>query len=946
MSAPATPRPDASGDAPGTPDARAGAHPRPHFDTERPLDGIRSVKAKLGLLVGASIVAAIVVAEIGDRAGVPAWLTLPVTVAAALGVTQWLARGMTSPLREMTDAAARMATGDYSRRVTATSSDEVGTLAHAFNTMASDLASADQQRRQLVATVSHELRTPLAAQQALLENLVDGVVRPDDAVLRTALAQAERLGSLVGDLLDLSRLDGGADRLALAPVRVADLVERAVGEARVGATGAVRSTRSVRHVVSVEPADLAVTADPARLAQVLANLLDNAARHSPVDGTVTVSAGREGEDRWWLEVADEGPGIPPERAERVFDRFGSGDDAGGGTGIGLAIASWVCELHGGSIHALPAEPGRPGARVRAVLPCRPDTGPHDPADASAASPRVPASTPAPVPVTSRVTSPVTAAVPTKESPMPTAPTPSPAGAAGTPALPPPPSSSPPASPHPATRPVTLPGPLVDTLFGDLWPESGLRPQPRLLLTALGVGVLSAVLLPYRNLGLALFAVLLVGGAVLWRTTERRLSRWTTATTVMCVALASLAVLRAAPWLTILAVLVGLVLTATALTGAKPLTSMVAAVASGPLAALRGLPLLGRTVAATSRVSIVWPVLRTAAISLVALVVFGGLFASGDAIFGTWASHLVPQLAWDSLIFRFFVGFVMGGALLAATYVALNPPRVERVVLPHGRPVARTWEWAVPVGMVVGVFVAFVVAQAAALFGGHDYVQRTTGLTYADYVHQGFGQLTVATLLTLATVALTVRKAPREGARDRLVLRVVLGALCALTLVVVGSALHRMDLYQQAYGFTVLRLLVVAFELLLGLLVVLVMVAGIRLDGWWLPRAALVSVAAFVLVGGLANPEAWVAQRNVDRYAATGNLDVAYLSTLGPDAAPTIVAGLPRDVAICAVTPDPAADDDALAWNLGRSRASALGVAPATGAEADRCATLRTTGLTR
>nr|WP_275450770.1 HAMP domain-containing protein [Arthrobacter sp. H20] len=101
------------------------------------------------------------------------------TLAAALDVTQWLARGMTSPLREMTRAAGRMATGDYSARVTATSADEVGRLARAFNTMAADLATDEQQRRQLVATVSHDLRTPLAAQRALLENLVDGVVRPD-----------------------------------------------------------------------------------------------------------------------------------------------------------------------------------------------------------------------------------------------------------------------------------------------------------------------------------------------------------------------------------------------------------------------------------------------------------------------------------------------------------------------------------------------------------------------------------------------------------------------------------------------------------------------------------------------------------------------------------------------------------------------------------------------
>ena len=190
------------------------------MNADRPLDGIRSIKVKLGLLVAVSIVVAALVSQIGDRAGVPAWLTVPVTVAAALGVTQWLARGMTSPLREMTEAAAHMATGDYSRRVTATSADEVGELGTAFNTMAADLGDADRQRRQLVATVSHELRTPLAAQQALLENLVDGVVTPDDAVLRTALAQAERLGALVGDLLDLSRVDGGVVPLDLAEVDV------------------------------------------------------------------------------------------------------------------------------------------------------------------------------------------------------------------------------------------------------------------------------------------------------------------------------------------------------------------------------------------------------------------------------------------------------------------------------------------------------------------------------------------------------------------------------------------------------------------------------------------------------------------------------------------------------------------------------------------------------
>ena len=848
------------------------------MNPDRPLDGIRSIKAKLALLVGASIVAAALVSEIGDRAGVPAWLTVPVTVAAALGVTQWLSRGMTSPLREMTDAAARMATGDYSRRVTATSADEVGTLAAAFNTMATDLATADQQRRQLVATVSHELRTPLAAQQALLENLVDGVVRPDDAVLRAALAQAERLGALVGDLLDLSRVDGGRAPLALAPVAVGDLVARAVAEARV-------SHRNIRHDTSVEPRDLAVTADAARVHQVLANLLDNADRHSPPGSTVTVSAGVEGPDRWWLEVSDEGPGIPPEAAERVFDRFGSGDDAGGGTGIGLAIASWVCELHGGSIAVLPAEPGRRGARLRAVLPRRPH----------------PSAEPAPTPI--RPTTPMS-----KENAVPhPSPTPAPAGPA----------------PTAGAVLVPAPQPFLDTVFGDLWPEAGLRPQVGVLLASLAVGALAAVILPFRDIGLALLIVLLTGGALVWRTSARSRSRWSIVTTVVCVGLASLVVLRAAEWVSVLAIASGILLTTTALTDAKGLLSFGAGLAGWPLSALRGLPLLGRTISATSRVTILWPIVRTAAISVVALVVFGGLFASGDAIFGSWAQAVVPDFAWESLVLRSFVGFVVGGSLLALCYLALNPPRVGRLALPAGRPVNHAWEWVVPVALVIALFVAFVMAQAAALFGGHDYVQRTTGLTYAEYVHQGFGQLTVATLLTLATVALAARKAPRDTGRHRLVLRAVLGTLCLLTLVVVASALHRMDLYQQAYGFTILRVLVDGFELWLGLLVVLVLVAGLRLSGWWLPRAALLSAVLLVLVAGLANPEAWVAQRNIDRYEATGRLDPYYLSSLGADAAPTIVGGLPTDLATCVLAGQPTQPDDVLGWNLGRARAADL-----------------------
>ncbi len=171
----------------------------------------------------------------------------------------------------------------------------------------------------------------------------------------------------------------------------------------------------------------------------------------------------------------------------------------------------------------------------------------------------------------------------------------------------------------------------------------------------------------------------------------------------------------------------------------------------------------------------------------------------------------------------------------------------------------------------------------------------------------------------------MRKASRRTAGDRRLLRITLGALCALTLVVVASALFRMAVYQQEYGYTVLRVLVDAFEVWLGVIVVLVIVAGVRLSGWWLPRAALVSGAVLLLGIGLANPDAWVAQQNIERYRATGKLDLAYLSSLGADATPVVYNGLPAHLAACVVENQHTSQnrDDWLGWNLGRARAEAV-----------------------
>ncbi|RKT57363.1 HAMP domain-containing sensor histidine kinase [Saccharothrix australiensis] len=323
----------------------------------RPLDPVRSIKLKLCILLVSS--GAVGYAYFWSQIG---WLPVGTTIGAlvcALVTSQFLAHGMTRPLREMTAAARAMRRGDYSRRVRATARDEVGELAGAFNQMADDLAEADRRRRELIANVSHELRTPITALQNVLENVVDGVAEPDARTMRTALAQTERLGRLVTELLDLSRIDAGAQRLELAEFPVEPLLAEVVAEASAAARG-------VRFAVDVRPPGATAVADRARLHQVVVNLLDNAARHGPAGGEVRVTATVGAE--LVLEVADDGPGIAPEDRERVFERFTRGERAGGGgTGLGLNIARWIVDLHGGSIAVVDG----PGCRIRAALPARP-----------------------------------------------------------------------------------------------------------------------------------------------------------------------------------------------------------------------------------------------------------------------------------------------------------------------------------------------------------------------------------------------------------------------------------------------------------------------------------------------------------------------------------------------------------------------------------------------
>lgn len=359
---------------------RLGAVRAGFWEALRPYDPFRSIKAALQVLVVASVLITTLLIFIAIHSETEFRIITIFSIIASLLITQFVAHGLTAPLREMTAVANAMARGDYSRRVAAVRRDEVGELAETFNQMVADLESSDRHRKELVANVSHELRTPIAALRAVLENVVDGVSEADPETMRTALQQTERLSRLVSHLLDLSRLDSGVVPLDAKPFEVWPYLSAVLKTASLGLRDAPGSGARPRGDVSlhldVSPPQLKAYADAERLHQVVANLVDNAIKHSPPRGRVTVRArrgngsGNSSSDGLELEVLDEGPGIPVEQRARVFERFnrgsagapGSGD---GGTGLGLAIARWAVDLHGGRIAV--AESPR-GCRIRVTLP--------------------------------------------------------------------------------------------------------------------------------------------------------------------------------------------------------------------------------------------------------------------------------------------------------------------------------------------------------------------------------------------------------------------------------------------------------------------------------------------------------------------------------------------------------------------------------------------------
>ncbi|GAA5042503.1 ATP-binding protein [Streptomyces similanensis] len=340
-----------------------------------------SVKTKLGALVVISVLITTGLSMIAVHTRTELRFIMVFSMIATLLITQFVAHSLTAPLDEMNAVARSISHGDYTRRVRENRRDELGDLAQTINRMADELAAQDQQRKELVANVSHELRTPIAGLRAVLENIVDGFTEPDAETMRTALKQTERLGRLVETLLDLSRLDNGVVPLKMRRFEVWPYLSGVLKEANMVASarasmasGSGSHTRKDVHLrLDVSPPELTAHADPERVHQVLANLIDNAVKHSPPHGRVTVKARRGTQpESLELEVLDEGPGIPRSEWHRVFERFNRGQvsrphgpGSDGGTGLGLAIARWAVDLHGGRIGVAESERG---CRILITLP--------------------------------------------------------------------------------------------------------------------------------------------------------------------------------------------------------------------------------------------------------------------------------------------------------------------------------------------------------------------------------------------------------------------------------------------------------------------------------------------------------------------------------------------------------------------------------------------------
>jgi len=434
-------------------------------------------------------------------------------------------------------------------------------------------------------------------------------------------------------------------------------------------------------------------------------------------------------------------------------------------------------------------------------------------------------------------------------------------------------------------------------------------------------------------GVFVLLVALMGAGTVALAGGIRLDPWSIGFGALGLALVSTAVFRAAVWLVVPSLFVAVCLAAVSISGG----SSWAELADGVLAPTLRLPaapgFLRRALQPSPgefKLQKSVQLLRGLAIGAVPVIVFGALFSSSDLVFRRLVTRLVPNwnlglLPARGIIFLLSVvatsGFAVAGRLERPRAVVAIADQTKKLIRWKAAPL----EWLTALGLINALFAVFVVIQMTVLFGGKQHVLSTAHLTYAEYARQGFGQLVVAAVLTLAVAALAWVWSERPGRTDEIIFRSLLATLCVLTFVVLASALRRLGLYEQAFGFTRSRISAHGVILWLGTVLVVVLVAVAFGRAPWLPRT-LVAVTGLAVLGfSVANPDALTARRNIERYKATGKIDLSYLSRLSADAVPELVRLEPgtKQEVLDSMRRDLAKSEAWSSANLSRIRARSL-----------------------
>jgi hypothetical protein len=423
--------------------------------------------------------------------------------------------------------------------------------------------------------------------------------------------------------------------------------------------------------------------------------------------------------------------------------------------------------------------------------------------------------------------------------------------------------------------------------------------------------------------------------------------------IAALAMLAMSAIRASGLLTFYFVIGALACASLAAAGGKSVRAMAFGIVSVPIAGFRSIPWVAQSIKAiaarraerakaaghdadaaaiAARTRRNSNIVISAVITLVLLLIFGALFASADAVFAHYLDaffgrigKVLPDLDAGNLILRLFLLAV--GLLITAggVFLATVPPDLRGMESP-GRPVLGRDLLMLPLAGLALLFVGFVAVQFTALFGGNTYVLKHSQVDYAEYAVGGFTQLVVVSLLTLAIVAAAARWGHKELARDRVTLQILLGLLCVLSIVIVVSALTRLQLYVDTYGLTRERFAVAMLELFLGMMFLLILLAGYRMQASWLPRAVLGVWVVMLLGAGALNPEHYIAQHNIARYQAGEKIDLYYLGAMSADAVPVLI-NLPereRNCVLGGIDRDLRNEpDDWYEWNWGREEARSI-----------------------